>query len=197
MLTLILVSNILLVTSCSNETEEKQFVQKQKKMIVEKQLKEKLSYYPIGYDQSIVGLCNLFDSKSINLNVLNNYENYLTNEDKLFLVFENTYCELHIANGGSKGEFQSVKVAYQKEVDKNSLSRKVNFNNCFLTNNGIKLGMDIDEFLKVIPYKTELEKYVFKEEIRFSFFDSSMPYRANYLFKKKQLVSFDFGFSED
>lgn len=154
-------------------------------------------YYPVEYDQSIIGLCNLYNANSLNKEALADYENYFFQEDELFLVFKDTYCKLHIAKGGAKGEFESIIVAYEKDLPRKITFKKIVFSQEFKTNNGIRLGMDMDAFIKSIPKNIRLTKVSNGKSIVFSFFDESMPYRATYLFSDNRLIRLEFGFSED
>lgn len=192
-LILILVSSVHILFSCSNSSENG--LQETKRTVMVKPIKK--TYYPKEYDQSIKNICNLFESKSLNQEVFGDYEKFLFHLDELFIVNKTSYCKLHIANGGAKGEFQSVTVGLLNDLPKNMDYKGIIYKHDFKTNNNIILGMSVEEFNKQIPKSIELNKTVKGNTILINVKDSFNTYEANYKFYENQLINFNFGYSED
>lgn len=195
---LILVSSIFVLVSCANRGKRDLPNQELDKCEIDStKRRSELFYFPKSYDQSIKGLFNLFDSKSLNPKIFENYEKYLFQSDELFIVNETSYCRLHIANGGSKGEFQTATIGYLSDLPKDLRFIKVTYNNDFKTNNGVVLGMTIEGFYKAFPKSMRFEKFT---EGNFKFIrirDSYETYFANYQFQENKLMNFSIGYSED
>jgi hypothetical protein len=155
------------------------------------------SYYPKEYDQSIIGICDLFDAESINKEVFKDYERFLYQADELFIVSNTSYCRLHIANGGKKGEFQSVTVGRLSTLLNEIKYKGIEYKEDFKTNNSISLGMSLEDFYKTIPKNIKLSKSIKEKSVLIKVNDTFNSYSADYTFLEGHLVEFSFGYSED
>lgn len=150
--------------------------------------------YPVNYDQSLVGICELYNPQSLNSRLFNGYENKLSEEDEFIIVNSNSYCKRHIANGGKKGEFQSMEIGYLND----SILLKSTFTETnFTTNNHIELGMSLDNFVSNMPKGNKFVKSSDGDNTVMEIKDSYHTYAALYKFKNDKLVYFYFGYSED
>ena len=196
---IILVSNFLLLITFAHCTQQESNYKKQTLKPDEKSkiVNLKKNYYPKEYDQGIIGICNLFEANSLNKIVKTNYDDLLNESDEILIINKTSFCKMHIANGGKKGDFQRIEVGYltqlRNEYKENSFIQIENFK----SNRGVHLGMSIENFNNVFPSTDMKSTIIEPEQITIKIDDDFNVYSASYVFIDSKLVHFQFGYDED